>query len=268
MSAICAVLGVGRATAYRLSLGRPRHYAKADAALVTTQLQHIARERPSYGYRRATVMVNRAFGTRYNRKRIQRLMQLAGLTVPRYQRRISGRAHTGRIRRDHSHERWCSDSLTVVCWNGDLVEIAFVLDCADRECLATVAVVGALAGTDIRWLLSAACQHRLQGQRPTGPLELRSDNESMYTALETVIRAEQLGLTPITTPAYSPQSNGMSEAFVQTLRRDYLDGADLSSATRILGQLGGWIADYNTQAPHSALGYRPPVEYRRQMETV
>jgi putative transposase len=185
-------------------------------------------------------MVNRAFGTRYNRKRIQRLMQLAGLTVPRSQRRIRGRAHTGRIRRDHSNERWCSDSLTVVCWHGDLVEIAFVLDCADRECLATVAVVGALTGADIRRLLSAACQPRLQGQRPTGPLELLSDNERMYTALETVIRAEHLGLTPITTPAYRPQSNGMSEAFVQTLRRDYLDGADLRSATRVFVQLGGW----------------------------
>jgi hypothetical protein len=52
MSAICAVLGVGRATAYRASLGRPRRYAKADDPRVTMQLQHVVRERPSYGYRR------------------------------------------------------------------------------------------------------------------------------------------------------------------------------------------------------------------------
>jgi hypothetical protein len=35
-----------------------------------------------------------------------------------------------------------------------------------------------------------------------------------------VIAAEKLNLTPITTPVASPESNGMSEAFVNTLRRD------------------------------------------------
>jgi transposase InsO family protein len=268
VSAICRTLDIGRATAYRPSLGRPRHYACAADALVTAQVQQLVRERPSYGYRRLTVMINRAFGTRYNRKRIQRVMQRAGLTVPCRRRRTSGRAHTGRIVRPGSNERWCSDSLTVRCWSGELVELGFVLDCCDRECLATVAVIGALAGADIRRLLRAACAQRFGQARPTAPLELLSDNESMYTALETVITAERLGLTPITTPAYSPQSNGVSEAFVQTLRRDYLDGADLATAGRLLAQWPGWIADYNTLAPHSALGYRAPVEYRRMRETV
>jgi transposase InsO family protein len=60
----------------------------------------------------------------------------------------------------------------------------------------------------------------------------------------------------------------VSEAFVQTRRRDYLDGADLATAGRLLAQWPGWIADYNTLAPHSALGYRAPVEYRRMQETV
>jgi transposase InsO family protein len=30
----------------------------------------------------------------------------------------------------------------------------------------------------------------------------------------------------------------------------------------ILAQLGGWIDDYNRQAPHSALGMRSPADYR------
>ena len=94
--------------------------------------------------------------------------------------------------------------------------------------------------------------------RPPGRLEWLSANGSPYTALAMVLHAERLGLTPITTPPASPESNGMAEAFVRTLRRDYLEDADLRSAAVVLAQLPRWIADYNTARPHSALGYRPP----------
>jgi putative transposase len=67
---------------------------------------------------------------------------------------------------------------------------------------------------------------------------------------------------PITTPAYSPESNGLAEAFVGTLKRDYIAGAELRDAETVPGQLGSWFDGYNIQAPHSALGMRSPVEYR------
>jgi putative transposase len=67
---------------------------------------------------------------------------------------------------------------------------------------------------------------------------------------------------PITTPASSPQSNGMAEAFVNTLRRDYLAGADISTAAVVLDQLPAWFADYNAVAPHSSLGQQSPHQYR------
>ncbi len=45
-------------------------------------------------------------------------------------------------------------------------------------------------------------------------------------------------------------------------RRDYVDGAELRDAESVLAQLSGWIEDYNTRAPHSALGMRSPTDYR------
>jgi hypothetical protein len=39
---------------------------------------------------------------------------------------------------------------------------------------------------------------------------------------------------------------------VRTFKRDYVDGAELRDAEAVLAQLGRWIEDYNTQAPHSA----------------
>jgi transposase InsO family protein len=56
----------------------------------------------------------------------------------------------------------------------------------------------------------------------------------------------------------------MAEAFVHTLKRDYISGANLSSAAAVLDQLPAWITDYNGLAPHSVLSFRPPLAYRAE----
>ena len=83
-----------------------------------------------------------------------------------------------------------------------------------------------------------------------------------------MIAAERLNLAPITTPAMSPQSNGMSEAFVNTIKRDYVAIADRSTAAAVMDQISSWIADYNAVAPHSALGFESPDEYRKEQKNV
>jgi putative transposase len=226
----------------------------------------VIRTRAAYGARRVTALVNREFAVQYNTKRIRRVMDINGWKLPRSTRRRTGRAHTGLIRRDGSNERWCSDGLEIACWNGEIVQIAFALDCHDREVISHVAVPRDLRGVDIRLLMHGAVAARFgDGTRPDVPIQWLSDNGSMYTALDTICAAERLNLVPITTPAASPQSNGMAEAFVNTLRRDYIVGADLSSAEVVLDQAPGWIADYNGIAPHSALGFRSPRQYRAEI---
>lgn len=182
-------------------------------------------------------------------------------------RRRNGRAHTGRVRRDTPNERWSSDTLEIACWNGEIVVVAFALDCCDREVLSHVAQPRDLVAGDIQRLMRGAVEARFGEGQPGRPIQWLSDNGSVYTALDTVGVAESLNLLPMTTPAYSPQSNGMSEAFVNTLRRDYIAGADLSSAEAVLEQLPAWIVDYNVEAPHSALGYRSPAAYRKHGAT-
>jgi putative transposase len=153
--------------------------------------------------------------------------------------------------------------LEIACWNGEMVQVGFALDCHDREAMGHVEADRDLLGSDIRLLMQRAVANRFgSGERPDVPIQWLSDNGSIYTALDTICAAERLNLVPITTPSSSPQSNGMSEAFVNTMRRDYIDGADLSSAALVLDQLPGWFDDYNAVAPHSALGYKSPLEYR------
>lgn len=267
LARIARVLGIGRATAYRERGPRASRYHRREDPVVYQQLKSVLRERGSYGYRRATVVVNRSFGTRYNRKRIQRVMRLTGLALAVRRRAGNRRPHRGIVAMPGSNQRWCSDKMTIVCWNGEVVELVFAVDCHDREAMAVVAEARAIEGADIRRLMRQAAFSRFGNERPTEPVQWLSDNEAIYTALETVIAAERLNLVPITTPVASPESNGIAEAFVHTLRRDYVDGADRSSAKQILALVPGWIGDYNTFAPHSSLGMRSPAEHRSRVQT-
>lgn len=96
-------------------------------------------------------------------------------------------------------------------------------------------------------------------------IEWLSDNGSPYTARETRALARESGLVPCTTPIESPQSNGMAEAFVKTLKRDYARVNPRPDAASVLRQLDGWFEHYNTIHPHKALGYRAPREFRKQL---
>lgn len=68
-------------------------------------------------------------------------------------------------------------------------------------------------------------------------MEFLSNHGGAYRVHETHAIAKQLGLTPVHTPVCSPQSNGMAESFVNTLKRDYVSQMDCSTAAAVLNQL-------------------------------
>src|SRR5438874_2487178 len=107
--------------------------------------------------------------------------------------------------------------------NGERVRVAFALDCCDREAMSFLATTGGIAGEDVRDLMVAAVEYRFgQVNRLPVTIEWLSDNGSCYVAGDTRSFARDIGLEPRTTPLESPQSNGMAEAFVRTIKRDYV----------------------------------------------
>ncbi|MEP7326878.1 MAG: IS3 family transposase [Gemmatimonadota bacterium] len=104
VAVICRTLGISRSTAYRSSTGRGPFYRKADNADVETHIRAILRTRGTYGHKRLTALVNRTYQTRYNRKRIRRVMRMLGLALPARARRRNARPHRGRIIRGQSNE--------------------------------------------------------------------------------------------------------------------------------------------------------------------
>ena len=140
VAAICRALRIARQTAYYTPAARARgHYRRGVDAAVLQQIHAVTNSRATYGYRRVWAMVNRQFRAGYNRKRIRRVMRIHGLMLPPRVHRRHGRPHLGQVQVPTSNQRWCSDSFLIPCWSGEVVSVAFALDCHDREVPAWVA---------------------------------------------------------------------------------------------------------------------------------
>jgi transposase InsO family protein len=134
-----------------------------------------------------------------------------------------GRVHDGKVMVMRSNLHWYSDGLEFTCWNGEVVRMAFIIDAFDREIIAWSAVANAgISGSDVRDMMLEAVEKRFKAMRASQPVEPLSDNGSAYTVRETRLFAVVLNLVPCFTAVASPQSNGMSESFVNTLKRDYI----------------------------------------------
>jgi putative transposase len=245
VKAVAEVLGVSRSNLVeRLAGGaKPRRrYQKAQDAAVLPLVRRLVDARPTYGYRRITALLNRDLAEQrlapVNHKRVYRLMKAHGLLLEKHRGQRPGRSHDGKVMVMRSDLRWCSDGFEFTCWNGDIVRAAFVLDAHDREVIAWRAAADAgICGSDIRDMMLEAVEVRFGGVRAPHPVEWLSDNGSIYTARETRVFASQLNLVPCFTPVASPESNGMSEAFVKTLKRDYLRISPAPDASSALDQI-------------------------------
>lgn len=240
-------------------------YQKFDDAEILLEIRKIIKERPTYGYKRVTAMINkkRQFYSlkNYNRKRIYRIMDMNGLIIKKH-KAVREHEKTGKIITLFSNLRWCSDGLEIKCFNGEKVFVAFTLDCHDRECIGFIGSKEPLQATNIQDLMVLSVESRFANLKTSREIQFLSDRGSIYRARETVAIGRSLGLKSCFTAAYSPQSNGMSEAFVNTFKRDYVYTSDCFDAETVLKMLPKWIEDYNSIAPHSGLGMQSPREYR------
>lgn len=269
MKTVAQTLGVARSTLTDRLAGRAkprRRYHKAQDAALLPVLTALVAERPTYGYRRITALLNRdrrrEGAAPVNHKRIYRLMQAHKLLLTPAAAERPDPVHDGKVIVLRSNLRWCSDGFEFACWNGDIVRGAFIIDAHDREILSWCAVANAgISGSDIRDILLEAVEGRFGTCRAPQPVEFLTDNGAAYTARETRVFVRQVGLKPCFTPVKSPQSNGIAEAFVNTIKRDYVAISPLPDAEAAMRLLPIWFEDYNDNHPHSGLRMRSPREF-------
>jgi len=247
---------------------RQRYRKDADDELLPL-IREIVDVRSTYGYPRTTALLNKKLAAlsqpRVNKKRVYRIMAMNGLLLQKHTGRPA-RVHEGEIVTLKSNSRWCSDVFAIICWNAEIVWVAFSLDCCDREVMSYIATTAGISGEMIRDLMAETIESRFGlVDRVPHRIEWLTDNGSAYTAHDTRNFALSMGLTVCTTPVQSPESNGMAEGFVKTFKRDYVHVNRLDNARVVLEQLPGWIEDYNEVAPHKGLKMKSPREYRKSL---
>src|SRR5690606_16950472 len=164
---VAETLGVARSNLIERLAGRRRgrapRYAIADDERLLPMVRQICQGRASNGYRRVTAQLNRqlaASGERVNPKRIYRLMRQNGLLLPRYTGQRPKRRHEGQVITLKSNLRGCSDGFEIRCWNGEVVRVAFSLDCCDREAMRFVATTGGISAEHVRDPLVESIEQR------------------------------------------------------------------------------------------------------------
>ncbi|MCP8795966.1 IS3-like element IS2 family transposase [Escherichia coli] len=245
---------------------RSRHTDDTDVLL---RIHHVIGELPTYGYRRVWALLRRQAELdgmpAINAKRVYRIMRQNALLLERKPAvPPSKRAHTGRVAVKESNQRWCSDGFEFCCDNGERLRVTFALDCCDREALHWAVTTGGFNSETVQDVMLGAVERRFGNDLPSSPVEWLTDNGSCYRANETRQFARMLGLEPKNTAVRSPESNGIAESFVKTIKRDYISIMPKPDGLTAAKNLAEAFEHYNEWHPHSALGYRSPQEYLRQ----
>ncbi|MEC4723930.1 integrase core domain-containing protein, partial [Noviherbaspirillum sp. CPCC 100848] len=136
--------------------------------------------------------------------------------------------------------------------DGRSLRLMTLVDEFSRQCLA-IKVGRRLNGMDvIETLADAMLEHGI-------PMHIRSDNGPEMTVKMVRDWLAKVGTKTLLIEPGSPWENGYCESFNGKLRDDLLDGELFYSLKEAQVVIEQWRRYYNTQRPHSSLGYRPPA---------
>lgn len=261
---LCRVLGLSRSSLYAGE--RPRAVDEAERQL-RTQIERIAEQWPTYGYRRVTAQLRRERepgAPAVNGKRVRRLMGELGLAghaprrrcrttnsdhpYPRYPNLVRGVVVT------QPNAVWVAD-ITYVRLQRDFVYLAVLMDVYTR----------AIRGWELsRHLDQALTLTALERAVATGhvPSIHHSDQGVQYAATAYVERLTQLGSQISMAEQGEPRQNGYAERLMRTIKEEEVALTEYRDFADAYAQIGRFLDDiYQHKRIHSALGYLTPAEF-------
>ena len=266
---LCQLGGVSRAGYYRhFETHAP---ARADADL-RDQVQRLSLAYRHYGYRRITAQLRRE-GQIANAKRVLRLMREDNLLcmrtrpfVPRTTDSRHGFAIVANLTRGlvptGLDQIWVAD-ITYVRLGEAFIYLAVVLDAFSRK------VIGWALDDHLEARLAIeALDMAITARNPASQTLIHhSDRGVQYASIDYGRRLQARGIAISMSRVANPYDNAKAESFMKTLKAEEVNGkayATLVDARRDIGQFIDTV--YNTERLHSALGYKPPVEFEAELD--
>ena len=145
----------------------------------------------------------------------------------------------------------------------EFVYLAVVLDAYSRR-----AIGWALEQSLQDELTQAALCMALEQRNPAAGLVHHSDRGSQYASKEYTGLLKDRGIKPSMSRKGNPYDNAACESFMKTLKYEEVHRQEYRDAVEARASIGHFLERvYNEKRLHSALSYRPPVEFERDLRT-
>jgi len=214
---------------------------------------------PFFGSRQIAAFLRRE-GRVVGRHRVRRLMTKMGLEAI-YKRPNTSKAHPQhpvypyllrKMKVDRPNQVWCSDITFIPVQNGFLYLVA-IMDWATRKVL-----IWRLSNT----LHADFCVEALKEAitRYGAPEIMNTDQGSQFTGSEWITTLAEAGIRISMDGRGRCMDNIFIERLWRSLKQEAVYLEELTDGFKAKRVIKNWMTFYNTERPHSALGYQTPDE--------
>lgn len=259
---MCELGHVSRAGLYRFE---PESEPPDQDLDLRDAIQRIALEFPCYGRPRITAELKRQ-GWEVNHKRVGRIMREDNLLCLRRKKFVvtTDSNHNFRVYPNLAgtmeltgiDQLWIAD-ITYIRLETEFVYLAVVLDAFSRR------VIGwALDRSLENDLAIAALKMAFRRRTPSAGLTHHSDRGVQYASNDYTGLLKDHGVRISMSRSGNPYDNATCESFMKTFKYEEVYRQDYRDLTEAHASIDRFIEKiYNGKRLHSALGYRPPIEF-------
>ncbi len=263
---MCISLGVCRGDYYRWV--SKSTVAGSDLEL-REEIQGIALEWSTYGYRRITAELKRR-GFVVNHKRVLRVMREDNLLCLRKKSFIkttdSNHRHfiypnlAKEIELSGINQLWVAD-ITYIRLLREFIYLAVILDAFSRRC------VGWELGQTLEAGLTVGALKKAIGTREIVPgLVHHSDQGVQYACREYTDLLKENKMRISMSRRGNPYDNAKAESFIKTLKAEEVYMYEYEDLKEASSRIRKFVVEvYNQKRLHSALGYVPPAEFEQSI---
>ena len=266
---MCEAVGVPRCGYYRWHSGVVVDDDGDEDLELRDEIQRIALEMSTYGYRRITVELKRR-GFVVNHKRIRRLMGEDNLLCLRKKSfvKTTDSNHNEKVYPNLAgdlvltgiDQLWVAD-ITYIRLLREFIYLAVVLDAFSRRCIGW-----ALSQTLETEVALEALKMALDCREVVPGLVHHSDRGVQYASEQYTGLLKENKILISMSRTGNPYDNAKAESFIKTLKVEEVYLYEYENIDEAYSRIGEFIEEvYNQKRLHSSLGYVPPAEFEQSL---